>query len=293
MSSTGTTTSRSSGLRVPASTIVISRPPLTNCPISSIGRWVADNPIRCIGCSTSACRRSTRDREVSAALDARDRMHLVEDQRVDGAQHLARLRRQHQVERLGRRDQDVGRLLHDLAALLLRRVARAHRNPQLRLEACERAAEVALDVVVERLERRDVEHAQTLARRSRSGGRSRRGTPSASCPSRSGPGSGRGRRGNRRPAQRSAAASARRRCARTRLASRERRQRADPSAQGTPRLFAQVVRGEGDHEQDRDHDRDEDRDAADDDRRACARSCPPRLRARGLRPSPRPCARGL
>src|ERR1700742_2537772 len=47
MSSTGTTISRSSGFRLPASTIAHSRfGPTKNFAIRSNGRWVADNPIR-------------------------------------------------------------------------------------------------------------------------------------------------------------------------------------------------------------------------------------------------------
>ena len=122
-------------------------------------------------CAASAARRALepldRERQVRAALRAGDRVHLVEDQRLDRAQRLARLRGEHQVERLRRRDQDVGRLLEQLAALLLRRVAGAHGDAHLRLEARERPAQVALDVVVERLQRRDVEHAQALRPASR------------------------------------------------------------------------------------------------------------------------------
>ena len=164
MSSTGTTTSRSSSLRVPASTIVIGRPPETNCPISSIGRWVADNPMRCNG-----PRRATQaldgDREVRAALHACNCVNLVQDQRLDTAQRVARLRGEHQEERLGRRDEDVRRLLDQLAPLLRRRVARAHRDAHPRLEPGERAAQVSLDVVVQRLQRRDVEDPQPRPRR--------------------------------------------------------------------------------------------------------------------------------
>ena len=61
-------------------------------------------------------------------------------------------------------------------------------------EPRERPAQVALDVVVERLQRRDVEDAQPCAGRRRSAGRSRRGRPRASCPSRSAPGSACARR---------------------------------------------------------------------------------------------------
>ena len=104
------------------------------------------------------------EREVGAALRPGDGVHLVEDQRLDRPQHLARLRREDEEERLGGRDEDVRRLARHLLALLLRRVARAHGHAQLRAQPGQRAAEVALDVVVQRLERRHVEQAQALAR---------------------------------------------------------------------------------------------------------------------------------
>ena len=71
MSSTGTTTSISSGLRMPASTMVTgrgrrrdgsagssSKPPRKRA-ISSSGRWVADRPMRCGGRSQRASSRSS------------------------------------------------------------------------------------------------------------------------------------------------------------------------------------------------------------------------------------------
>ena len=64
-----------------------------------------------------------------------DGVHLVEDQRLDPAQRLARRRGQQQEERLGRRDQDVRRLLDQLAPLLRRRVAGAHGDAQRRTRA--------------------------------------------------------------------------------------------------------------------------------------------------------------
>ena len=151
------------------------------------------------------------------------------------AQRLARGRGEHQVERLGRRDQDVGRLLDQRAALLGRRVAGADADAEARAEPGERAAQVALDVVVERLQRRDVEDAQAA----RPGWRvepvdrvEERGR--ASSPIRSAPGSGRRRR-SRSPASRAAGrASGRRRRSRTRPAWRARRPRADPRCQPTP-----------------------------------------------------------
>ena len=104
---------------------------------------------------------------MGAALRPGDGVHLVEDQRVDAAQQLARARREQEEERLRRRDQDVRRLAEHRRALLLRRVAGADGDAELRPEPGERPAEVPLDVVVERLERRDVEHAQPDVRRSR------------------------------------------------------------------------------------------------------------------------------
>jgi len=103
-----------------------------------------------------------REREVRAALRAGDCMHLVEDQRPDTLQVLARARCKHQVERLGGRDQDVRRVPQHLRALLLRCVAGADGNAQLGLEPREWPAQVALDVVVQRFQRRDVEEAQAL-----------------------------------------------------------------------------------------------------------------------------------
>ena len=86
-------------------------------------------------------------------------------------QHLAALRGQQQEERLRRRDQDVGRLAEHRRALLLRRVAGAHRDRELRLEPGERPAQVALDVVVQRLQRRDVERGAAPRRAPRAAGR--------------------------------------------------------------------------------------------------------------------------
>src|SRR6185437_12653938 len=105
-----------------------------------------------------------RERQVGAALRAGDSVHLVEDQSVDAAEDLARLRREHQEERFGGRDQDVWRVAEHPLPFLLWRVAGADRDGQLRLQAGQRPAQVALDVVVERLQRRDVEESQALAR---------------------------------------------------------------------------------------------------------------------------------
>ena len=114
-----------------------------------------------------------RERQVRPALGRRDRVHLVDDHGLDAGQDLPRARREHQVEALRRRDEDVGRRAQHAPALLLRvspvRTATRRRRqltpgPRPSRGCRERYAQVALDVVVERLERRDVEHPQTLAR---------------------------------------------------------------------------------------------------------------------------------
>ncbi len=131
MSSTGTTTSSSRGLRVPASTIVTSRSgpmPPRNRAIVSSGRWVADRPMRCGGrpwSSRSRSRRSRRQGEVGTALGPGDGVDLVDDDVLDGSEDLARLAGQEQVQALGGRDEDVGRVAGDLATVLGRRVAGA------------------------------------------------------------------------------------------------------------------------------------------------------------------------
>ena len=67
-----------------------------------------------------------REHEVRPALGRHERVNLVDDDGVDRAQRLARLRCQQQEQRLGRGDQDVGRLTLEARALASRRVARPH-----------------------------------------------------------------------------------------------------------------------------------------------------------------------
>ena len=106
-----------------------------------------------------------REGEMGAALRAGDGVDLVEDHRLDRLQQVAAARREQEVERLGRRDQDVGRRPQHPLAVALRRVARPHAHRERRADPRERPAEVPLDVVVERLERRDVEEPHPLAGR--------------------------------------------------------------------------------------------------------------------------------
>ena len=90
-------------------------------------------------------------------------MHLVEDQRAHGPKQLARLRCEEQIERFRSRDQDVRRVAQHRLAFLLRRVARPHPDGERRLDAGQRPAQVALDVVVQGLQGRDVEQAKPEA----------------------------------------------------------------------------------------------------------------------------------
>ncbi len=113
-----------------------------------------------------------RQGEMGAALGRHHRVDLVDDDRVDVAQHVARIRRQQQVQRLGRGDQDVGRVPREAGTFGRRRVARPDghlrqvvRDALLSREAAdarERRAQVALDVDGQRLQRRDVEDAAPL-----------------------------------------------------------------------------------------------------------------------------------
>ncbi len=108
-----------------------------------------------------------RERQVGAPLAAGHRVDLVDDHRLGRGQHLPGGRGQDQVERLGRRDQDVGRVAAHRRAVALGRVAAAdgHGHRPGQVDAGERRAQVLLDVVVERLERRHVDHAGAALRR--------------------------------------------------------------------------------------------------------------------------------
>ena len=122
------------------------------------------------------------EREVRTALRPGDRVDLVDDDVFDRAQDLAGGAGQHQVERFGGRDEDVGRMPGDLAAVLGRRVAGPTGDRDVRGglaqalggegDPGQRRAQVALDVVGQRLERRDVQDADRAG--GLAGGRRRR-----------------------------------------------------------------------------------------------------------------------
>ena len=216
MSSTGTTTSRSSGLRAPASTIVTSRsgPGPAEEPGDRLERPLRGgqpDPLhrrfvvrRRAG--TQRLEALEAERQVRAALRAGDGVDLVDDHVLDAAQDLAGGAGQHQVERLGGRDQDVRRVAGDLAPVLGRRVAGPAGDRDVghglaealggERDAGQRGPQVALDVVGQRLERRDVQDADgagRLAGRASGSGGSRGGRGSTgrrpgSCHSPSGRG---------------------------------------------------------------------------------------------------------
>ncbi len=165
MSSTGTTISRSSSFERPASTSSISRPPDTKRPISSSGRWVAEQADSLQRLLDQPLEPLDRDGEVRAALRPGHGVNLVEDEGLDAAQVVAGAGGQQQIERLRGRDQDVRRLAQHRRPLLLRRVSGADGDVERAVQAGQRAAQVPLDVVVERLERRDVQQAKALSGR--------------------------------------------------------------------------------------------------------------------------------
>ena len=112
-------------------------------------------------------------RQVAAALGRRDGMDLVDDQPADRGQDLARGAGQDEEQRLRRGDEDVGRVAFHRPPDFGRCVARPDRNRDvgwldaLRLhlvaDADQRRAQVAVDVVRERLQRRHIKDATALS----------------------------------------------------------------------------------------------------------------------------------
>src|SRR6185312_9572407 len=107
-----------------------------------------------------------------------DSVNLIENHRARRCEHSASAQRsQHDVERFGRRYENVRRLANHALALACRRIAGAHCDADLRkgetgllespAQLGERPLEIALDVVVERLERRHVQQMHTVRERRR------------------------------------------------------------------------------------------------------------------------------
>ena len=94
--------------------------------------------------------------EMGATLRAGDRVHLVEDDRVDAAERLAARRGEKQEERLGCRDEDVCGSLREPGALGSRGIARSRgdgdlgdldtESPGLLRDPRERAPQVSVDI---------------------------------------------------------------------------------------------------------------------------------------------------
>lgn len=104
-----------------------------------------------------------------AALGGNEGVNLVDDDCVDGAESVSRLRGEQQVERLGRGDEDVRRLAAEAGALTLGGVAGADADGGIAEgdaaaaghvgNAGQRGAKIALHVHGEGLERGDVDDA--------------------------------------------------------------------------------------------------------------------------------------
>jgi len=100
------------------------------------------------------------EREMAPPLGVEDRVDLIDDHGPYRLEHRGRpIRGEHQVERLGRGDQNVGRLSNHALAGLRRGVAGAHRHADLRQirvvrpHARERDREIPFDVVIQSFER--------------------------------------------------------------------------------------------------------------------------------------------
>ena len=113
---------------------------------------------------------------MSAALGTGNSMDLVDNHRPHAAEHPASFqRREHDVERLRRRDQDVWRLAQHARPSSSRSVASAHSDTNfgevlsLRLESlpqlCQWPVEIPLDVIVQSFQRRDVEEMNGVGQR--------------------------------------------------------------------------------------------------------------------------------
>ena len=146
MSSTGTTTSMSSGLRTPASTMVTG-PGLAGGAVvaaeeagdlveRALGGRQADALDGPVGDGVEALE---GERQVGAALGGGQGVDLVDDHGLDAPQGLAGRRGEHQVERLGRGDEQVGRVAQHAPALVGRGVAGAHAHDR-RVERARRGA---------------------------------------------------------------------------------------------------------------------------------------------------------
>ena len=113
-----------------------------------------------------------REHQVRTTLGGGHGVNLVDDDRLDSDQRLACRRGAHQIQRLRRGDQQVGRSADQLLAVVRRSVAGAHADlghherfaETLRgeLDAHQRCPQVLLDVERQGAQRRDVEDASAM-----------------------------------------------------------------------------------------------------------------------------------
>ena len=175
MSSTGMTTSISSGLLMPASTIADRPRHAGRRPPPEEPRHLLQRALG--GRQPDALRRCGRDLleplegqgEVGPALGRGEGVDLVDDDGLDAGQRLGGRARQHQVEALGRGDQQVRRVPDEALAVTRGRVAGAHRHLWLdhaladalggEGDAGQWGAQVLLDVEREGPQGRDVQDA--------------------------------------------------------------------------------------------------------------------------------------
>ena len=113
---------------------------------------------------------------MTAALVARERMDLVDNDRSSRRQHFpARLGAEQHVKRFGRRDDDMRRALAHAGALGLRRVAGADQGADLDIgqierfellaDTGERQRQILLDIVGQRFQRRNVNDQRLVRQR--------------------------------------------------------------------------------------------------------------------------------
>ena len=155
---------RSSGLRTPASTIVHSLPgPTRNRATSSSGFCVAERPMRCTSRPACSASRSSVTARCAPRLVCATAWISSTITHCVPVKSSPRLRGEHEVQRLGRGDEDVGRGAQHRRPFPLRRVAGAHRDAHVGADAAQRRLQVALDVVAQGLERRDVDEPERRA----------------------------------------------------------------------------------------------------------------------------------
>ena len=164
---------RSSGLRIPASTICdLALGPAEEARdlLERVLGGAQADPLQARAGATGGAaglqlEALERQRQVRAALGRGHGVDLVDDHRLRTLEHAAGLGGEDQVQGLGGRDEDVRRVAGHRGALALGGVAGADPDPDLvGPDPLQGGPQVALDVVRERLQRADVDHAHARSR---------------------------------------------------------------------------------------------------------------------------------